>query len=153
MLMLRDYTLFDSLDDDITKYLPQFKIINPFETDRGITFRQLSSHMAGLPRNPPCPNLFVTGCNLTYDEIYKNLAAMELMFPPGDQPQYSNLGFGLLGRVLEKIQGPTWEEQVDKMVFQPLKMNNSGNTFTQQSIKELAVGYYSDGTKAGRVYY
>ena len=74
------------------------------------------------------------------------------MFPPGQQPAYSNLGFGLLGRVLEKIQGPTWEEQVNKMVFQPMGMNNSGNSFTPESTKDLAVGYYSDGSVAGMCY-
>ena len=74
---------------------------------------------------------------------------MKLMWPPGFQPEYSNLGFGLLGRVLEKIQGPTWEDQVQKMVIEPLTMNNSGNSFTPETIKNLAVGYYSDGSKAG----
>lgn len=73
---------------------------------------------------------------------------MRLMFPPGTQPEYSNLGFGLLGRVLEKIQGPTWEEQVEETVIKPLKMNNTGNAFTPDAIKKLAVGYYSDGREA-----
>ena len=104
--------------------------------------------MSGLPRNPPCPGLFDTGCNISYSQIYENLAKMKLMYPPGTQPEYSNLGFGLLGRVLEKIQGPTWEEQVEEMVFKPLKMTNSGNSFTPGSVKNLAVGYYPDGTEA-----
>ena len=147
-LMLRDAGKLKSLDDNVTAYLPEFSIQNPFQTKRGITFRQLSSHMSGLPRNPPCPGLFVTGCNLTDSQIYNNLAKMRLMFPPGMQPEYSNLGFGLLGRVLEKIQGPTWEKQVAEMVFKPLKMTNSGNYFTPETIKKLAVGYYSDGTEA-----
>ena len=148
MLMLRDTGKLKSIDDNITNYLPEFSIQNPFQTHRGVTFRQLSSHMSGLPRNPPCPGLFETGCNLSYSQIYDNLAKMRLMFPPGTQPEYSNLGFGLLGRVLEKIQGPTWEEQVEETVIKPLKMNNTGNAFTPDAIKKLAVGYYSDGREA-----
>ena len=148
-LMLRDSGKLGSLDAEITDYLPQFSIQNPFQTKRGITFRQLSSHMSGLSRNPPCPGLFETGCNLSYSQLYDNLSKMRLMFPPGMQPEYSNLGFGLLGRVLEKIQGPTWEDQVAEMVFKPLNMTNSGNSYTTESIKNLAVGYYSDGTEAG----
>lgn len=148
-LMLRDSGMLKSLDDNVTNYLPEFSIQNPFQTHRGITFRQLSSHMSGLPRNAPCPGIFDTGCNLSYEKIYENLSKMKLMWPPGFQPEYSNLGFGLLGRVLEKIQGPTWEDQVQKMVFEPLAMNNSGNSFTPETIKNLAVGYYSDGSKAG----
>ena len=149
MLMLKDGGLLHSLDDNITTYLPEFKMKNPFQTHRGITFRQLSSHMAGLPRNAPCQGIFVTGCKLSYEKIYENLAKMELMYPPGEQPAYSNLGFGLLGRVLEKIRGPTWEEQLKKMILDPLGMTNSGNSFTPESIKELAVGYYPDGSIAG----
>ena len=148
-LMLRDSGMLKSLDDNITNYLKEFSIQNPYQTRRGITFRQLSSHMSGLPRNAPCPGIFDTGCNLSYEKIYENLSKMKLMWPPGFQPEYSNLGFGLLGRVLEKIQGPTWEDQVRKMVFEPLAMNNSGNSFTPETIKNLAVGYYSDGSKAG----
>ena len=104
--------------------------------------------MSGLARNPPCPGLFETGCNLTDTQIYDNLAKMKLMFPPGTQPEYSNLGFGLLGRALQAVQGGVWEEEVAQMVFKPLKMNNSGNSFTPEVVKNLAVGYYSDGTPA-----
>ena len=104
--------------------------------------------MSGLPRNPPCPGLFYTGCNLTDDQIYENLSKMKLMYPPGFQPEYSNLGFGLLGRVLQTIRGPTWEDQVAEMVFKPLKMKNSGNSFTPDAVKDLAIGYYQNGTVA-----
>ena len=149
-LMLRDTGKLKSLDDNITNYMPEFTIQNPFRTHRGVTFRQLSSHMSGLPRTPPCPGIFEVGCNLSYSQIYDNLAKMRLMFPPGTQPEYSNLGFGLLGRVLEKIQGPTWEDLAEEMVFKPLKMTNSGNSFTPGSTKDLAVGYYPDGKEASK---
>ena len=107
--------------------------------------------MSGLPRNPPCPGLFDTGCNLTDSQIYENLSKMKLMFPPGLQPEYSNLGFGLLGRVLQAIRGPSWEEEVAQMVFKPLKMTNSGNSFTPEAVKNLAVGYYQDDTAASKL--
>ena len=104
--------------------------------------------MSGLPRDPPCAGLFEKGCNLSYSQIYDNLSKMRLMFPPGTQPEYSNLGFGLLGRVLGRIGGGTWEDMLIDMVFKPLKMTNSGNSFTSESIKDLAVGYYPDGSTA-----
>jgi len=53
--------------------------------------------------------MFLQGCNLSYDKIYDNLAEMELEFPPGQEPQYSNLGFAILGRTLEKFLGTSWE--------------------------------------------
>ena len=150
MLMFRDDGALPSLDQDVTKYLPELKIQNPFQTKRGITFRQLSSHMAGLPREVPCPDIFITGCNLTYDKIYENLAKLQLMSPPGSVPSYSNLGFGILGRTLEKIKGPNWETVLLKTILEPLGMKHSGNNFTADVMKYLAVGYAPDGTVASK---
>ena len=149
--MFRDGNLLSSLDDDVSKHLPEFTITNPFKTNRGITFRQLMSHMSGLPRESPCPNIFQTGCPLSDADIYKNLANIELMYPPGQQPAYSNLGFGLLGRALERLVFPRlkWEALVKTFVFDQLGMTTTGNTFTEDDVKKLALGYYANGTQAG----
>ena len=98
-LILRDQGHIKSLDDDITEYFPEFKIQNPFQTKRGITFAQLMSHMSGLPRNAPCLGIFETGCNISDATMNEHIASLQLMYPPGTQPSYSNLGFGLLGKV------------------------------------------------------
>lgn len=148
-LMWRDRGLLPSLDDSVTFFLPEFKIGNPYRTQRGVTFRQLAGHMAGMPRNPPCKGLFTTGCNITDEQMYANLATLELIYPPGLQPAYSNLGFGLLGRALERVRGPTWEQQLSEAILGPLNMTNSGNAFTASAVSRLAVGYYPDGTVAG----
>ena len=97
--------------------------------------------------------MFVTGCDLSDEDIYKNLANINLMYPPGQQPAYSNLGFGLLGRVLEKITNAKWEDSVKKMVFDQLGMTTSGNTFTSDDIEKLAIGYYANGSQAGNIKY
>ena len=150
-LMLRDSKQLRSLDDDIMEYLPEgFSVINPFETNQRITIRQLMSHMSGLPREVPCENTFVTGCNVSYEEIYRNLASLELIYPPGQQPAYSNLGFALLGRIVENITNEKWEDYIKKKIFDPLGMTTSGNTFTSEDIEKLALGYYPNGTQAGK---
>lgn len=147
--MMRDSGHVKSLDDDITLYYPEFKVQNPFQTERGITFRQLMSHMSGLGRNTPCPGIFVTGCNLSDSEILKNLAKMRLMYPPGTQPAYSNLGFGLLGKVLTQIsEEKTWDDLLTKMILRPLGMQNTGNSFVKYDPKKMAIGYYPDGRVA-----
>lgn len=78
----------------------------------------------------------------------KNIAGLRLMFPPGSQPAYSNLGFGLLGQVLALIVGSSWEESVSKMVFEPLGMQDTGNSFGPSDVAKLAVGYYPNGRVA-----
>ncbi len=150
-LVLRDEGFLSSLDDDVTKYLKEFSVKNPFATNRGITFRQLMSHMSGLPRESPCEDIFETGCSLSDEQIYKNLADFELLYPPGTQPLYSNLGFGLLGRTLEKVHPPNkWDEALKQMVFDPLGIVNSGNNYTDKDIQKLALGYYKDGSEASK---
>lgn len=146
---MRDGGSITSLDDDIKKYYREFSIINPFQTERGITFRQLMSHMSGLPRNAPCQGIFDTGCNVSDAEMMRNIAGLSLMFPPGTQPAYSNLGFGLLGKVLTRVSiVPSWDDLLYRLVTQPLGMENTGNSFEHIDPDKLAVGYYPDGSVA-----
>ena len=140
-----------SLDDALSKHLPEFRIQNPFETTRSITLRQLASHMAGLPVNAPCEDI-AHGCNMSYDKLYDNIAKLQLIAPPGQAPRYSNLGFGALGRALEKVDGSlSWEDLLQKLILDPLEMKSSGVNFTEQVKESLAIGYNSDGTEAGKI--
>lgn len=146
---MRDSGHIKSLDDDIKHYYPQFSVINPFQTKRGITFKQLMSHMSGLGRNPPCPGLFESGCNLSDSQMDRNIAGMRLMYPPGTQPAYSNLGFGLLGKVLVHVaRESSWDELLAKMIVQPLGMENTGSSLKDVDPVKTAVGYYPDGSVA-----
>ena len=149
MLQIRDEGLLPSIDDEVATYNENFSIINPFQTTRGPSFRQLASHMAGLPRETPCEGVFVTGCNATYETIYQNLASLVMINPPGSIPSYSNLGFGLLGRTLEAIDHSTWEEMLQERILTPLGMVGSGSKFTLDVIKNMAKGYNPDGSEAG----
>ena len=149
LFQMRDEGLVKSADSDVASYNTRFSIKSNFQTARSVTFKQLASHMSGLSRESPCAGIFDTGCTATYDEIYQRLAESELMLPPGLQPSYSNLGFALLGRSLEVIDGPTWEDQVQKRILGPLGMKHSGTIITDDVKKFLAVGYYPDGSVAG----
>ena len=103
--------------------------------------------MGGLPRETPC-DIFFHGCNLTDDQVYANLSKMELILPPGSVPNYSNLGFALLGHALEKVSGTGWEESIQRMILDPLAMMRSGSVFTPEILKDLAVGYLANGSVA-----
>ena len=153
MLQLRDAGTLPSLDEDITKYNHQFSVINPFgNTKRGISFHQLACHLSGLPRNPPCVGLFVSGCNASAEVIYQRLSKMKLDNPPGLKPSYSNLGIGLLGRTLEEVLSTrqSWEDYVEKEILAPLGMKDSGTRMPPKSSTQMAVGYLWDGSVAGR---
>ena len=147
MLIARDQNTL-SLNDDLTKHLPEFQIQNPFQSARNFTLRQLASHMAGLPRETPCKDMYINGCSTPYDELYENIAKLKLISPPGQSPSYSNMGFGALGRALAKASGSDWEYLLQKQVIAPLELKSTGVDFTDDVKKILATGYNTDGSIA-----
>lgn len=127
-----------SLDEDINKYLP-FRVINPNSPHDKITLRHLATHTSGLiDRNPfygdstyhygnskPEPlgeflkNYFLKG-GTHYD--HGNF----LNAKPGDKREYSNIGAGLAGYIVEVQTGKSLKTYVKGHIFKPLEMKNSG---------------------------
>jgi len=70
--------------------------------------------------------------------------------PPWIRPSYSNLGFALLGRILEDIEGVdvVFEEFVQTNILNPLSMGSTGFNYTEEVLERLAVGYNPDGSIA-----
>ena len=92
------------LDQRVVDHLPEGVSISA-EPERGarITLRQLASYTSGLPRGVPGAVQSVEGrYQLEPKRLYKHLADVELVFDPGTDELYSNLGMGLLGHVLER---------------------------------------------------
>ncbi|KAL6058890.1 Beta-lactamase-like protein 2 [Balamuthia mandrillaris] len=141
LMKLRDEGIV-SLDDPVTKYLPEFSVINPYHTNRPITLRQLASHTSGLARSIPC---YHRGpCDEHY--ILERLAQEILLYPQYTRPHYSNLGLALLGRALEKaVPEKSYEEWVRKNILLPLGMNST--SFDPQSeglASQMAVSVVKD---------
>ena len=93
-----------------------------------ITWGQLGSHTAGLPRESACP---AGQCNLTTTQMLEAMAQEDwgVATPPGTSVSYSNAGFALLGRGLEAVTGETWEEHVQKHIAAPLGMTAAASTY------------------------
>ena len=64
-----------------------------------------------------------------------------LEFVPGSEMRYSNSGYVLLGAIIEKVSGTSYEKFVDENIFMPLGMNDSGYDSTQAIIMRRAAGY------------
>jgi CubicO group peptidase (beta-lactamase class C family) len=65
----------------------------------------------------------------------------ELAFTPGDQISYSNTGYNLLGKIIEKVSGISYEDYLQRNIFKPLGMDNTGYEHPNIKIKNSAVGY------------
>jgi CubicO group peptidase (beta-lactamase class C family) len=65
----------------------------------------------------------------------------ELAFTPGNQISYSNTGYNLLGKIIEKVSGLSYDKYLQKNIFKPLGMKNSGYENPGKKIKNRAIGY------------
>jgi CubicO group peptidase (beta-lactamase class C family) len=117
-----------SLSDPITKYLPDSVAVNP-ELQK-IKILNLSNHTSGLASLPDnffnkSTDLLNPYKNYTEGMFFADLKKSKLKSVPGEVYAYSNQAVGLLGIILERISGRTFEQLVKQVITGPLKMNNT----------------------------
>jgi len=112
IMLLADQGLL-SVEDQVGKYIPAFDT----PEKNKITIRHLLSHSAGLREWYP---LYYQASNK--QETYQLIGALPLAFPVGKQRRYSDLGFVLLGQIIEQVTKMPLEQYLDKQVFTPLGM-------------------------------
>ena len=105
-----------SLDDPITKYLPDFDT-----RGKTITVENLLTHTSGL-FNVTALDDFLA--QVTRDlkpiEVANRIAGKPLEFEPGSQFKYSNTNYILLGMMIEKVTGRTYAENLESSIAKPL---------------------------------
>jgi len=136
------------LDDPIEKHLPS-EVKLPVEL-RPITLVQLATHTAGLPRLPE--NLELSDANAanpyaryTTDDLYQYLRIASLDRPPGRKSEYSNLGAGLLGHILELKAGTLYEQLLREKICEPLDMPDTVVTLSAAQRARLTPGHDAKG--------
>jgi CubicO group peptidase (beta-lactamase class C family) len=107
-----------------------------------ITIHNLLTHTSGIPNFTDLPDYLkiqtLPSPVLQTVERFKNLP---LDFAPGEKFSYSNSGYILLGAVIEKVTGGTYEEFVRENIFRPLGMEGSGYDHNETILKSRASGY------------
>lgn len=124
-----------SLDDDINAHLP-FRVINPHLPDEKITLRHLATHTSGLTDRWPVyrntyhfgdtpeplgqflKQYFVPGGKHYSKDNFLNKK-------PGSHRDYSNIGAGLAGYIVERAVGENLGTYAKKRIFTPLRMNDT----------------------------
>lgn len=105
----------------------------------GLTIRRMLSHLSGLQREPvgeiwdrpEGPNL---------DELLTRLDEAEAVLAPGLAHHYSNLAYSLLGEVVARLRGQSWEQALQRRILQPLEMTRT----TARRRAPHARGYFAD---------
>lgn len=149
MRLIEDGAL--SLDDAVTRWLPDFRPHLPDGTEPEITIRQLLTHTAGLSyrfqepaesayrRLDVCDGMDQPGLSL--EENLQRLAAAPLLFAPGAGWRYS-LSIDVLGGVIEKACGKGLPEAVREAVTGPLGMADADFAVSD---RDRLVTPYADG--------
>lgn len=142
LLILRDRGELD-LNQSITDFVDEYRFSDISTFKEIPTVGQLAAMSSGLPSDDPWADRqeSITGGKLR--EIVSH--GVHTVARPGAIYQYSNLGFALLGQVIEKASGVDFREFVTKEILKPLGMNDSGfdsELFVEES---LAIGYRKSG--------
>jgi D-alanyl-D-alanine carboxypeptidase len=109
-----------SLDDPIGDYLPGYP------GDGRITIRQLLSHTSGLSDATVLPLLEESGgVGIDRNELIDLVAAQPLDSEPGSEHSYSNVGYILLGLLIEHVTGTAYADYVENEILRPLGLDRT----------------------------
>lgn len=149
-----------SLDSSIQKYIPEFAIKQRFANSSPITVRSILTHHAGIPTDMYDGKFSRNKKNLSYIIDYLN--SVYTTSPVGKIRSYSNLGYALLGILVERVSGVEYQEYIKTRIFDPLNMSGSGFYCEADSSYIIAKPYSINGkegfelpladTPAGAIY-
>lgn len=111
---------------------------------RGITLHHLLTHSAGFPGAIGDDNEPIDGVDFA-----KLAFAEPLEFEPGSGYAYSNVGYSLLGIIVEKVSGMSYERYLRDSLLVPAGVLRTGYRIPDWAKEELAIGYRKDGTRWG----
>lgn len=129
-----------SLDTPIIKYLPEFQIADA-KTRRNVTARHLLSHTSGIDGD------FFVDSGRGDDSIARLMPMMTLLptlFPLGTKMSYCNIGFAVLGRLIEVLRRETYDQAMRRRIFRPLGMTHA-MTLPEDALRHrCAIGHVAD---------
>jgi CubicO group peptidase (beta-lactamase class C family) len=132
-----------TLDDTVAAHLPD-GVTMPMIDGKSITLIDLATHRSGLPR---MPNNFTPAdaanpyADYSVEQLYAFLSGYTLPRAIGAEFEYSNLGVGLLGHVLARTAGVSYEALVTSRVLGPLQMESTVVTLPVPLHARLAIGH------------
>ena len=139
-----------TLDQDAQDLLPE-GVSMPKGKSRAISLLDLSIHRSGLPRLPDnfgTPNTENPYEKYTSKQAYEFLNAYKLTKEPGAKGEYSNFAASLLGHLLNRKAGMSYDDLLAARIANPLGMNDTRVEFNDSMRKRLATPYVASGVEA-----
>jgi CubicO group peptidase (beta-lactamase class C family) len=126
------------LDDAVSKYLPFFEVQYPTEQKTAITIRHLLNHSSGIPdasglklakwiHHEGEPALDQT---TLIEKVFPDYSTLK--FEPGEDTAYTNIGYMLLGAIIEKVSTQDYRDYIRQNILEPLDMTQTGFEYTRE---------------------
>ncbi|PJD97012.1 MAG: serine hydrolase [Parachlamydia sp.] len=135
------------LSDPVVKYLPGIK--KRMKGIGKVTLAQLATHTSSLPRIPP-PLPPHKGRQYNPTSLMQFLEGWEAPYPIGTHYLYSNLGFGILGDAVARVERRPYGEAIKHLILQPLEMRSTFVVVPHLLQSFYAYGYNKNGALAER---
>ncbi|MCW8471274.1 beta-lactamase family protein [Fluoribacter gormanii] len=127
------------LDDPASLYIPELKNQKLTQDAPEITIRDLLTHSAGFPEDNPWGD---RNLNKTDEELVALVKqGISLSNASGISFEYSNLGFALLGLIVKKVSGISYQKYIAAHIWQPLEMKHAAWEYARVPANQLAQGY------------
>ncbi|WP_417446200.1 serine hydrolase [Kangiella sp.] len=126
-----------SLDDPLTRFLPDFPADD-------VTIHHLLNHTSGIASYTSIPGYFIDERirrEVSTDELIAVFAEIEEDFAPGESWRYNNSGYVLLGAIIEKVSGQSWNAYIEEKLLKPASIEHTGYYPDKQVLADRARGY------------
>ncbi len=126
------------LDDKIGQYVPELKPA----IGQQVTLHQLLNHTSGIVDYANFPGFWSRRLGEKVPRVdFIAIMNHDLEFAPGSQGHYNSSGYTLLGWVIEKASGKSFDEALSEMILKPLQMNRSSYDAPERIVARKASGY------------
>ncbi|NDJ52337.1 MAG: beta-lactamase family protein [Chloroflexi bacterium] len=125
------------LDDPVSQHLEWFSL--HYDSAPKITIRNLLTHTSGLPRDSHKP-MWTAYEAPSWEDFKEATQKRQPTRPPYDKFAYSNLGYSLLGGIIEAVSGQSWADYVQQNILDPLGMTET-RPVPEEDDPLLAKGY------------
>jgi CubicO group peptidase (beta-lactamase class C family) len=135
-----------ALDAPAASYLPALRAsAAPTKDSPPLTVRHLLSMTSGLPFDDLWGAVTFGYSDAEFSRFLQH--GLSFAGPPGERYRYSNLGFALLGKIVEQVSGKPFSDYIASEVFAPLGMKSSGYVTGKLPLNGLAIGYFRDAER------
>lgn len=139
-----------SLRDSLQKFVPDF----PFK-GHTITIEHLLTHTSGIKDylQIDYPALYMERWDFSPGQLIDSFKHQNLLFDPGSKFTYSNSGYYLLGYIIEKITGLSYQQYLQDSILKPLDLTHTYFDRNDEIIPNRVTGYRKEGERIKNIGY